>query len=250
MLPLPCEYAEASLVSIGSQQDPLDNSSGPATAAANVAPKPLHTQRATMLYLPNDGDDSFIEVNFVRSLFRAKRGPDVPIPHIDNDTRVTIQWHFLPLDKIEVTRHRVLRNSRYQIILRKQDWEPPIRHWLQREYEQLHQQRQREAIALVHQAQQNDHKTCRMSKSGTPLQPSDQPQESTPPPSPAPSACGHDSEHEADMEWSEVEITELDASNESAQEEDSKSFWIWSREHQRFFHENEDQSIVWFHNLD
>lgn len=251
---LQCEYVEVSLVSIGSPNQPANQFSRfveTATATATATPNinTTHSQKATVLYLTNYCDESFVDVSLVRDLFRAENGPETPIPHIDNDTRVTLQCRHGPLDKAEVTTHRVLRDSRYQVILRREDWEQPIRQWRQLEAHQRQQQKTQNAIAPQHRPQQKVEEGIRNLKVKSEI---DSPRlhQDMAPLSPAPSEWDEDEDVESDFEWSEVEIIESKPSEESSKQSNSSAFWIWSGEHQSWFHKNEDQTTTWFEDLE
>lgn len=252
---LPCEYVEVSLVSIGSPSQPADHVFG---FAETPTPTPTpsinskYSQKATVLYLTDDCDRSFVDVSLVRDLFRAKYGPETPIPHIDNDTRVALQLRHGPVDQAEVTIHQVLRDSRYQVILRKADWERPIQQWLQLEAHQRQQQKIQNAVAARHPPQQKVEEGIRNLKVKSEM---DSPRlhQEIAPLSPAPSDWDEDEEEdkdiESDFEWSEVEIIESMLSEEGSKPSNSSAYWTWSGEHQSWFHKNEDQTITWFEDL-
>lgn len=227
---LPCDYVQVSLVSIGSQKHPLDHFSGNASG-------PVQSQIATVLHLDEYGDDNFVDDTLVRNLYSAKHGAEAPVPYIDNDTRVRLQWHYLPLDETEVTTHKVVRNSRYQIILRKQDWERPIRYWQQLDACQREQQHYRNQHAAVHQ-HDSQLKAEEGSQSPTTSNPQSPQINGTSPPI----ISDDDEESEFELEWSDVEIIEP---KEGAVEKDSTAFWTWSPEHKQWFHENENHTVMW-----
>lgn len=230
---LPCEYVQVSLVSIGSRKHPLDHFAG-------VAPGPVQDQTATVFHLEDYCDDSYVDVTLVRNLYRAKHGAEAKVPYIDKDTRVVLQWHYLPLDETEVTTHAVVRNSRYQIILRKQDWERPIRCWLQEACQREHQQ-QRDQQSLISQ-QETQQKAEEARQSPTTLSNPEYPQINGTSP---PIIQEDEEESEFELEWSDVEIIESEPSEGGAVEKDSNAFWTWSREHKQWFHKNEDQTVMW-----
>lgn len=255
---LPCEYVEVSLVYIGSSKDPIFDQ------PSNLVPMPtseLATSqyRATVLHLPNYCDENYVDVTLVRDLFRTHNSTDTAMPDINNDTRVILRWHYTPLDETEVTTHRVIRDSRYQMILRKQDWERPIQRWLQLE---AYQRRQRQQQKQQHQHQQIQQD---VSAETTSQQKADASSRQTRgkldvvylasstnfvPPSPALSEWDDDEDSEMDCEWSEVEIIEPASSKETLSQDDSKSFWRWSKDHHNWFHQNEDHTLTWFDELD
>ena len=243
---LPCEYVEVSLVSIGSPNQPVDHISR-VVETAKINTKQF--QRATVLHLANYSDENFVDISLVRDLFRAKHGSETPLPHIDNDTRITLQWHYTPLDETEVTTHRVLRDSRYQIILRKQDWERPIRQWLQlKAHQRLQQQKQHTIIAEIRPQQKVKEGSQRL-KTKLEIDSSHLCQDIAPL-SPAPSEWGDDDDSDYDFEWSEAEIIESEPSDQASKQTESNAFWTWSREQQSWFHKNEDQTITWFPGLE
>lgn len=149
---LPSEHIAVSLLSVGSQRRPLEHCGG-------ISLQPLQEHHATVLHLDTYHPDNFVDVDLVRQLFRSKYGEDAPIPPIDGDTRVHLQWHYLPLSETEVTKHRVVHNVSYQIILRKQDWERPVRLWRQQQYQQqqLEYQQQQQQQDEYQQQQQDEY---------------------------------------------------------------------------------------------
>jgi hypothetical protein len=90
-----------------------------------------------VLHLDQDGEYSFIEVGFLLELYAKAFGSTTPMPHIDNDSRVTLRWHYPSLDTMEETTHRVLRDITYPVILRKNDWIEPITRLWSREQQRL-----------------------------------------------------------------------------------------------------------------
>ncbi|KAF7559985.1 hypothetical protein G7046_g4162 [Stylonectria norvegica] len=266
-MPLQCQFIYVSLISVGSPRQCLDD-----TLAVAPTSKPVQPQRASVLHLANYCDVSFVDVALVRELFSEKYGPDVPMPHIDNDTRVQLQWSYPSLDETEVTKHRVLRDSRYQIILRKQDWLGPIRSWLQLQHQEqyLDQQQQQEIQEQQQQLQRlqlqeaetqqqhqdtqgSTHRSCSQtthassSASETIPSASTQPATVVAPPSPEPSDFEDSSDSGDDFAWSEMEIVETEPTEAAGDAEKNESaFWTFSREHHNWFHRDEDGTIMWF----
>jgi len=243
---LQSDYVEVSLVSIGSPNQPANQilESPTTTPTSNINIK--HSQKATVLYLTDYRDESFVDVSLVRDLFRAEYGPETPIPHIDNNTRVTLRCRHGPLDKAEVTTHHVLRDSRYQVILRRQDWERPIQQWRQLEARQRQQRKIQNAVTSQHRSHHKVEEEIRVkSEMHSPRLHQD-----VVPLSPAPSEWDEDEDLESDCEWSEVEIIESEPPEQGSKQSNSGAFWIWSREHQSWFHQNQDQTITWFEDME
>lgn len=93
------------------------------------------------LHLKGPAEYSYIEVNHLRALYREACGPQKPMPAFDVNTLVQLQWKYPAFEEVQVTFHRVLRDSRFPVILRRQDWEPVLRLWLQTEHaDQLQRQ--------------------------------------------------------------------------------------------------------------
>ncbi|KAH6982132.1 hypothetical protein BKA56DRAFT_365515 [Ilyonectria sp. MPI-CAGE-AT-0026] len=88
----------------------LNNSPSPALGRA---PKNAPPKTVTVMYLFNRAKYSFIAKSAAKQLL------------ITN-----YEWRYPGLKHTKVTAHLVVRDSPFQIVLRKQDWEQPIRSWL------------------------------------------------------------------------------------------------------------------------
>ncbi|KAF4987207.1 hypothetical protein FDECE_15540 [Fusarium decemcellulare] len=121
-LKLPCDHVKVSLFSIQPQgHPPLDSHS---TLGSNS--KPLQLQDASVLHLDNSGTSSFVSAKLLQSLYRAKYGPDRPLPTMDEKTQAQLCWQYPTANETQVTTHHVLHTAVYDVILRRQDWERPV----------------------------------------------------------------------------------------------------------------------------
>ncbi|KPM40984.1 hypothetical protein AK830_g5617 [Neonectria ditissima] len=128
---LPCESIKLILLSVESLKPTLPQPSGLGRRRKNVP-----YENASVLHISNSAKYSFITEKFLLKLLRANYGSQFSSFKIDNDSIAHLQWHYPNLRHMETTTHLVVRDSRFQIILRKEDWERPIRHWLTKDYSQ------------------------------------------------------------------------------------------------------------------
>ncbi|KAI5464720.1 hypothetical protein BGZ63DRAFT_161393 [Mariannaea sp. PMI_226] len=92
--------------------------------------KHVHEPAVSVQHISNSADYSFIRQSKLQALLLENCDSSFPDIEIDDDTVVVIRWHYPGTSKREVTKHLVVRESRFDIILRKQDWEQPIREFL------------------------------------------------------------------------------------------------------------------------
>ncbi|KAL6409670.1 hypothetical protein AUP68_06053 [Ilyonectria robusta] len=105
----------------------LNNSPSPALGRA---PKNTPPKTVTVMYLFNRAKYSFIAKSAAKQLLITNYGSRASAFNIDNDTLMILEWRYPGLKHTRVTAHLVVRDSPFQIVLRKQDWEQPIRSWL------------------------------------------------------------------------------------------------------------------------
>lgn len=105
----------------------LNNSPSP---VLGHAPKNVPPKTVSVLHLSNRAKHSFIAKPLAKQLLKTNYGSRASAFNIDNDTLIILEWRYPDLKHTEVTTHLVVRDSPFQIVLRKQDWELPIRVWL------------------------------------------------------------------------------------------------------------------------
>ncbi|EEU47311.1 uncharacterized protein NECHADRAFT_77619 [Fusarium vanettenii 77-13-4] len=99
---------EVSLVSIKSPNHTI-------TSNLTDTEPSYHSQNPNVLHLTNDGESSFIGLNYLQKLHADQFGPDKALPEIDASTEVQLLSRFANTDEAQVTTHRVLH-----------DWETPV----------------------------------------------------------------------------------------------------------------------------
>ncbi|KAF4972017.1 hypothetical protein FZEAL_9694 [Fusarium zealandicum] len=124
---LPVKKVMVRLVSVDPQ--PQDQQ-----CALKYATKHASYHSASVLHADNYGAYSLITKKLLNELFKPVYGSEERFPDINMDTVVCLQWHYPALEETQVTKHLVLDNAAYDVVLRKEDWETPIRNWLLRDY--------------------------------------------------------------------------------------------------------------------
>lgn len=241
---LPCEHIKVSLGAFHSpQQHPA--SPGPDPQSTKDDGIAASAVTARVLHLEHYGQYSFVEVGYLATLHAKKHGPGVPMPAVDNDTRVTLRWHYPSLDTVEETTHRVLRDITYPVILRKDDWIAPIMRLLSQE------RRRRPAGGCpvleegddemdLHAASESDRTSSRgdMSSPASPPSTVDDDWKS---------CCG--SSYTATPRRSEIELVDS-AYRDTPKDQAKQHYWEWSQKEQRWFHRNPNGSTIPFPELD
>ncbi|KAH7157730.1 hypothetical protein B0J13DRAFT_617795 [Dactylonectria estremocensis] len=120
---LPCQHIKARLVEVESL---AQQSKSPALGRP---PNSLPLQEVSVLHLSNCAKYSFIAKSLADELLKSNYGPRASSYSIDNDTILRLEWHYLDQNDAIVTTHLVVRDSPFLVILRKQDWEQPIKVW-------------------------------------------------------------------------------------------------------------------------
>ncbi|KAK7415777.1 hypothetical protein QQZ08_012259 [Neonectria magnoliae] len=126
---LPCEYIKVILLSVESSKHSLHRPSDLGRRRKNIP-----YESASVLHISNSARYSFIAERLLRKLLRVNYGSRSSSFEIDNDSVVHLQWHYPNVKHMETTSHLVLRDAHFGIILRKEDWQLPIKHWLMEEY--------------------------------------------------------------------------------------------------------------------
>ncbi|KAF7539860.1 hypothetical protein G7Z17_g12326 [Cylindrodendrum hubeiense] len=277
----------------------------------------VYPQKVSVLHLSNSAKHSFIAKKFLQHLLRINYGRRASEFKINNDTLVHLEWKYPDLNHAEVTTHLVVRDSHFQIILRKQDWERPIRSWLRNFPEQ---QLREHGILQPRPKPEGESPKAETAKSRTEskstVRPSDigpegdsetesiasessyhpsRPSTATTTASVA-EVCtsrggsggededgatelgdegrdekdgfesntssgdvqnneigtkgGYYDDFDSDSEWPDIEVVETETEDNDLDDEGQKdAYWDWSPEKRRWFHENEDKSLVWFPRL-
>ncbi|KAH7019414.1 hypothetical protein EDB80DRAFT_700777 [Ilyonectria destructans] len=234
----------------------LNNSPSP---VLGHAPKNVPPKTVSVLHLSNRAKHSFIAKPLAKQLLKTNYGSRASAFNIDNDTLIILEWRYPDLKHTEVTTHLVVRDSPFQIVLRKQDWELPIRFWLM---DFSNQELRENGILQPHQK-----KVGESSKAET-TQPGDAP-ESIVGASEIVSERDSDTESvtskssstqsrsstattisDSESEWPDIEIVSTKSEDsDTDDEEQADAYWTWSPEQHRWFHENEDKSLAWFPRL-
>ncbi|KAI8721948.1 hypothetical protein NCS52_00337500 [Fusarium sp. LHS14.1] len=110
---------EVSLVSIKSPNHTI-------TSNLTSTEPSYYSQNPKVLHLTNDGESSFIGLNYLQKLHADQFGPDKALPEIDANTEVQLLSRFADTDEAQITTHRVLYGPRYDIIFLRHDWETPV----------------------------------------------------------------------------------------------------------------------------
>ncbi|KAH6959682.1 hypothetical protein BKA56DRAFT_600847 [Ilyonectria sp. MPI-CAGE-AT-0026] len=253
----------------------LNNSPSP---ALGHAPKNVPPKIVSVLHLSNRARYSFIAEPLAKQLLKTNYGSRASAFKIDNGTLIILEWRYPDLKHTEVTTHLVVRDSPFQIVLRKQDWEMPIRFWLMGCAEQelrgygILQTYQKKVGMSPNKAEIPQCGDASESVAGaleiTPERDSDKDSvvsESSINQSTSSRATtvsegevGGDEQGneeagsetgqlDSESEWPDIEIVSTKSEDsDTDNEEQADAYWTWSPEQHRWFHENEDKSLAWF----
>lgn len=231
---LPCQFINVSLVSFVTINHPPQESS----------PDPIHKDgpaaSARVYYLDKDGEESYIEIGFLRVLHVKAYGEGAPMPCICRDTRVILQWSYPAAPTVvERTSHQVLREALYPVILQRSDWTKPIT----RLWAQLYPRRSVPG-SLRHEADDNPLMQAASVSDGTSSHRS--------------FSCPSSPQTTVDDDWSSVcdepegpngrriwfELVDSESQGETLLKSDTEYYWDWSDEHEKFIHRNENGYII------
>ncbi|KAH6977744.1 hypothetical protein EDB80DRAFT_738510 [Ilyonectria destructans] len=247
----------------------LNNSPSP---VLGHAPKNVPPKTVSVLHLSNRANHSFIDKPLAKQLLKTNYGSRASAFNIDNDMLMILEWRYPDLKHTEVTTHLVVRDSPCQTILRRQDWEMPIRLWLMEFSEQELRgngilQPHEKKVGVTPKAEIMQSEDASESVVGAPEIAPERDSDtesitsessSTQSRSSAATTISGESEDriedgdlergdDSESEWPDIEIVSTKPEDSDIDDEEQVvAYWTWSPEQHRWFHENEDKSLVWF----